>query len=69
MANYKDFKKMLSKYGLQRDSNRLWKVRVYNVENIGKLYKEDIFDYSLKGTWAQYCDMYKQETGKDLERA
>ena len=69
MPNYKAFKKLLSEYGLERDSNRLWLVGVYSVKNIDKLDEEDLFDYGLKGTWAQYCFMYKQETGEDHKNA
>ena len=60
---------LLQQYGLESDSTRLWKAGVYNPEIVGKLREEDLSDFRLQGTWAQYCFMYKQETGKDHEHA
>ena len=60
---------LLQKYGLESDSTRLWKAGVRNQEIVGEMQKEDLVDFRLQGTWAQYCFMYKQETGKDHEHA
>ena len=60
---------LLKQYGLEPDSNRLWKAGVRNQEIVGDLREDDLVDFRLKGTWAQYCNMYKQETGKDHQHA
>ena len=56
---------LLRKYGLEQDFPNLWKVGVHSAQIIGEMQEEDVVDYRLTGTWAQYCNMYKQETGKD----
>jgi hypothetical protein len=61
------FTLLLKKYGLQLDSDRLWRAGVRNPQHIDCMQEEDLVDYRLTGTWAQYLNMYKQETGKDHE--
>ena len=60
---------LLKQYGLEPDSTRLWKAGCRDIEIVGEMEKADLSDFRLQGTWAQYCFMYKQETGKDHERA
>ena len=63
------FTVILKKYGLESDFNRLWKAGVCNPEIVGDMCEGDIVDFRLNGTWAEYCNMYKQETGKEHEYA
>ena len=65
MFTERTFTLLLRKYGLEHDIDRLWKAGVRNPQIIGDMEEEDLIDYRLKGTWAQYCKMYKQETGED----
>ncbi len=76
-------KKMLLKYKLERDTESLYKggwdtadhfewldkycIPVLKLKGPFPDYKRT--RYRIKATWAQYCLMYKQETGKDHEDA
>ena len=64
-----NFTVILEKYGLEPDFNRLWKSGVYNLKILGVMQEDDLRDFRLNGTWAQYCNMYKQETGKEHKYA
>ena len=75
-------KRILLKYKLEHDVERFYK-SIQTVENVRWMDKTWVTDLKLKGpfpdykltryrikaTWAQYCFMYKQETGKDHEDA
>jgi hypothetical protein len=72
-------KRLLLKYNLERDVVPMYKfglltandVRRMDLMTIKHLKLKDTFHeykctrYRLKATFAQYCFMYKQETGKD----
>ena len=64
-----NFTVILEKYGLESDFNKLWKSGIYNPRIVGVMQEEDLADFSLNGTWADYCFMYKQETGKEHKYA
>ena len=75
--------RLLLKYKLERDVVNLRKWGIDKVDDVGHLDKTYVTDLKLKGpfrdykrtryrlntTWAAYCLMYKQETGKDHEDA
>ena len=76
------FTKVLIKYKLEYDVEPLYKWGVREIEDVyWKMYKDLITllklkgtfrdykrtRYRLKATWADYCNMYKQETGKDIK--
>ena len=76
-------KRLLLKYKLERDVENLFKWGVDKVDDWWCIDKTLVTDLKLKGTfreykrtryriratWAEYCFMYKQETGKDHEDA
>ena len=75
-------KRILLKYKLEHDVENLYKC-LRTVDDVGYLDKTWVTNLKLKGpfrdykrtryriraTWAEYCFMYKQETGKDHEDA
>ena len=74
---------LLSKYNLEHDAETLYEAGIGDVNDVVWMRPWDIEDYLLRGpfpaymrtryrikaTWAHYCFMYKQETGKDHEYA
>jgi hypothetical protein len=74
-------KRLLLKYNLERDVETLYKGGWRTADHFRWIYKDYVIATKLKGpfpdykrtryrikaTWAQYCFMYKQETGKDHE--
>ena len=76
-------KRLLLKYKLERDLEALCKWGLRKVDDLWCMDKTWVTDLKLKGTfpdykrtryrveatWAEYCFMYKQETGKDHEDA
>jgi hypothetical protein len=76
-------KRLLLKYKLERDIEPLYKCGLRTADIFRCVDKSFVTDLKLKGlfpdykrtrhrikaTWAQYCFMYKQETGKDHEDA
>jgi hypothetical protein len=77
------FTMLLSKYGLKHDVEALYERGVCDVNDVVWMRPWDVDWLTLRGpfpdykhtryrcnaTWAQYCFMYKQETGKDHEYA
>ena len=75
-------KRILLKYKLERDVETLFKC-LRKVDDMWCMDKTWVTRHKLKGTvpdykrtryrveatWAEYCFMYKQETGKDHEAA
>ena len=75
-------KRLLLKYKLEHDVETFYK-QFRTVDKVRWMDKTWVTDFKLKGpfpdykrtryrinaTWAQYCFMYKQETGKDHEDA
>ena len=59
------FTLILKKYGLECDVEKLYKYGFYNATDVYYMDHEDIERLRLNGTWAQYCFMYKTETGKE----
>ena len=76
-------KRYLLKYNLERDAETWYKFGFRTADDVWCLDKSWVTTLKLKGTfpdykrtrhrikatWAQYCFMYKQETGKDHEYA
>ena len=76
-------KRLLIKYKLERDVENLFKGGLRTVDDMWFMDKTWVTSHKLKGpfrdykrtryriraTWAAYCLMYKQETGKDHEDA
>ena len=74
---------LLSKYNLEHDAETLYNLGIGDANDVGWMrpwdpewlmlrgpfpdYKRT--RYRIKATWARYCFMYKQETGKDHEDA
>ncbi len=69
MHTERTFTLLLRKYGLEQDFRHLWMASIRSAQAIGQMEQVDLIAWRLKGTWAQYCDMYKQETGKDHKYA
>lgn len=69
MCTERTFTLLLRKYGLEQDFRHLWMAGIRSAKSVGCLEQEDLAYFRLTGTWAQYCHMYKQETGKDHPHA
>jgi hypothetical protein len=83
MTTKRTLKRLLLKYKLERDVEPLYKVGWRKADHFWVLDKYEVTALKLKGpfpdykrtryriktTWAHYCFMYKQETGKDHEDA
>ena len=79
MMTKRTLKELLLKYNLERDFEGIRKFGLDTAEDVHWMNKKTIKTFKLQGkfpdykdtryrleaTWAQYCFMYKQETGKD----
>ena len=54
---------LLKKYNLEEDADKLGS-QLQTIRDIGCINQEDVNSYKLKGSVAQYMDIFKQETGK-----
>ena len=53
------FTLLLRKYGLEQDFRHLWMTGIHSPQIIDDLEETDLAYFRLKGTWTQYCELYK----------
>ena len=67
----RDVEPLYHEFGLREVHDVYWMhkktIKLFKLKGMFPDYKNT--RYRLKATWAQYCLMYKQETGKDHEDA